>query len=224
MSNEIEPLEIVRLYRVWTSMMYRCHKQENKQYHNYGARGIVVCHEWHDFNQFCYDVGKRPDDICHLDRIDNDKGYSKENFRWTSPKINHRNKRNNTYYETHKGKMCQSELIEKIGYTRKQFQRAIEKYGIDEFLKLYKEDRLPKKHIVSDLNDIISQKFGNLTVTVLDHDKTTGTRYFCKCDCGTKTRVSRYKLLNGLAKYCRSCSRKGEKNPNSLKSRAARRP
>ena len=151
----------------------------------------------------------------HLDRINNDKGYSKENCRWTSPKINHRNKRNNTYYETHLGKMCQSELIENIGYTRKQFKRALEKYGIDEFLKMYKEERLPKKRINPNFNDILGKKFGKLKILSLDSDKSTGARYFCHCDCGKETRISRFKLMNGLAKHCKSCSKSGDLNPNS---------
>lgn len=215
MSNNLFPTEIVRLYRIWTSILYRCHNPKNKQYKNYGGRGIYLCDEWKDFNKFCEDLGRCPVEGYHLDRIDNNKGYSKENCRWTSAKINHRNKRNNTYYETHVGKICQSELIENIGYTRKQFKRAVEKYGIEHFLKLYKEDRLPKKRVVSDLNDIIGKRFGEITILSLDPNKSTGARYFCKCSCGNKTRISRFKLMNGISQICRSCSKSGDRNPNS---------
>ncbi len=213
MSIHISPTQIVRLYRVWTSMMYRCHRPDNKQYRNYGARGIFVSKEWHDFDIFCRDMGQRPNDTCHLDRIDNNQGYFKDNCRWSTPKENHRNKRNNHYYETHLGKMCQSELIEKIGYTRKQFQRCIEKYGIDTFLKMFKNNHLPKKRIISDLLDIIGNKFGKLTVLSLDGDRKTGARYFCVCDCGNHNRVTRFKLKNGIANHCKSCGKKGDLNP-----------
>lgn len=209
------PTEIIRMYRVWTSIVYRCTRKDNKQYKNYGARGISICDEWMDFNKFCYDLYPCPTKGFHLDRTDNDKGYFKENCRWVSAKVNHRNKRNNAYYETHLGKMCQSELIEKIGYTRRQFQRTIEKYGIENFLRMYRENRLPKKRIVSDLTDIIGQKISSFFIVSLDENKSTGPRYFCVCDCGNKTRVSRYKLLNYISKHCRSCSRRGDKNPNS---------
>ncbi len=222
MSINILPLEIVRLYRVWTSILYRCLRPDNKQYKNYGGRGITICEEWKDFNQFCFDVGQRPDNKAQLDRIDNNKGYFKENCRWASPKVNHRNKRNNVYFDTHLGKMCKSELIEFIGYTRKQFIRAEEKYGIKELLTMFKENRLPKKRVVSNLNDIIGHKFGDLTVLYLDENKSTGTRYFCKCDCGYTTRVTRFKLQHGMALYCKSCSKKGEKNPNTVLKRKDR--
>ncbi len=215
MSINLLPTEIMRLARVWTSIVYRCTKPENKQYKNYGGRGITLCKEWEDFNNFCRDVGLRPDETYHLDRIDNDKGYYKENCRWTSPKINHRNKRNNHYYETHIGKMCQSELIEKIGFTKRQFQRAIEKFGEKEFLKMYQENRLPNKRIKPNLLDLIGMKFDTFTILELDEDKSTGIRYFCVCDCGRENRISRFNLMNKTSFHCKSCSRRGVNNPKS---------
>lgn len=200
------PTEIIRLHRVWTGIIYRCTRKENKQYKNYGGRGINICNEWMDFNQFCKDVYPCPTEGFHLDRTDNNKGYCKENCRWVSPKVNHRNKRTNRYYDTHMGKICQSELIEIIGYTKRQFVRAIEKYGEVEFLKLFEEDRLPKKRIVANILDFINKKFGRMTVISLDEDKSTGIRYFCKCDCGRPTRVSRHKLMNEKGTQCRYCT------------------
>lgn len=217
MSNEILPTEIVSLYRIWTSMMYRCHKPSNKQYKNYGNRGIFVCEEWHDFNVFCRDVGSRPFIGCHLDRTDNDKGYFKENCKWVTPKVNHRNKRNNKYYLTHLGKICQSQLIEMIGYTRRQFQRNIEKYGEIKFLEMFKNNELPKKRVISDFGDLIGKRIGSLTIIKLDENKLTGARYFCQCDCGNKTRISRFKLTNKRVSHCSGCSVRGSNNPNSTK-------
>jgi hypothetical protein len=213
MSKNILPTEIVRLHRVWTSIMYRCLRPDNVQYKNYGGRGITICEEWKNFNKFCEDVGQRPDNISHLDRIDNDKGYFKENCRWISPKGNHRNKRNNYCLETHLGKMCKSEFIEKTGYTRKQLYRALEKYGEKKLLEMFKENKLPKKRVVADLSELIGKKFGKLTVLQLDENKSTGARYFCVCECGKKKRIARFKLLHGMSLECISCARTGDKNP-----------
>jgi hypothetical protein len=211
----ILPTEIIRLYRIWTSILYRCENPQNKQYPNYGGRGITICDEWKDFNKFVEDVGKGSKPELHLDREDNDKGYFKENCRWVTPKVNHRNKRNNKTYNTHIGTICQSEFIETIGFTRKQFKRAVEKYGEEEIILMFKEDRLPQKRIVPDLLDIVGQKIGKFQVLELDSNKATGARYFCLCDCGNKTRITRFKLLKKMPKYCKSCTRRGDRNPNS---------
>lgn len=34
-----------KLYENWCSMKNRCYNKKNKDYYNYGGRGIVVCDE-----------------------------------------------------------------------------------------------------------------------------------------------------------------------------------
>ena len=81
-------------YNVWTDMKSRCNNPNDSAYHNYGKRGISVCKEWKDdFNKFLTDMGERPEGF-QLDRIDNSKGYSRENCRWIDRKTNNRNRRN----------------------------------------------------------------------------------------------------------------------------------
>ena len=215
LSKFTKPTEITQLLRVWSSIIYRCTKPTNKQFKNYGARGISICKEWMDFNNFCKDVGPRPFEGSHLDRIDNNLGYFKENCRWTTPKVNHRNKRNNRYYETHIGKICQSELIEKLNFTRTQFRWAVEKYGIDGLLELFKTGNVPEKKVVPNLNDLIGVKVRNFTILSLDSDKSTGIRYLCKCECGKISRVSRWKLHHETRTTCISCGKKGLLNPRN---------
>lgn len=42
------------LYAVWDSMKARCYNKKNKDYKNYGARGVRICEEWRiDFLSFC---------------------------------------------------------------------------------------------------------------------------------------------------------------------------
>lgn len=78
---------------VWVNMIQRCTNEKYPQYMDYGGRGIRVCERWLDFNNFYNDMYLSYNENLELDRIDNNKGYYKENCRWATIKINQRNKR-----------------------------------------------------------------------------------------------------------------------------------
>lgn len=70
-------------YSIWEDMIDRCYNPNNVRYKHYGEKGITICEDWLRFTKFYEDMGSRPDKLT-LDRIDNDKGYSKDNCRWTT--------------------------------------------------------------------------------------------------------------------------------------------
>lgn len=91
-----------REYSVWSNMIQRCYNPKNKAYKNYGARGIAVCDEWRNsFENFISDMGECPINRS-IDRIENDKGYYKENCRWATLMEQLMNRRNTKLY-TYKG-------------------------------------------------------------------------------------------------------------------------
>ena len=90
--------EVDRLYRVWKGMKSRCYSKNAKSYKWYGARGIKVCDEWHDYNNFRewaykngYDENAKIGE-CTIDRIDSDGDYCPENCRWVGMDIQLKNK------------------------------------------------------------------------------------------------------------------------------------
>lgn len=79
-------------YQSYIAMMHRCYDDKRVSWENYGGRGILVEEEsWleetpNGYLNFLKDMGQRPEDTT-LDRIDSDRGYSKENCRWASKRL-----------------------------------------------------------------------------------------------------------------------------------------
>jgi hypothetical protein len=92
-----------KIYTCWQGMKSRCENPNAHGYDRYGGRGIKVCERWQDFRNFLEDMGEPPTPQHTIDRVDNEKGYCKENCRWSTPKEQQQNKRNNNLL-THLGK------------------------------------------------------------------------------------------------------------------------
>jgi hypothetical protein len=86
-----------KAYLAWRGMRSRCLNPNSTHYHRYGGRGITVCKEWaNSFEAFFADVGEPPVGAW-LDRIDNDKGYTKGNVRWATVQEQANNKSTNIF-------------------------------------------------------------------------------------------------------------------------------
>lgn len=86
------------LYMTWYGMIERCRNSNHVGFLRYGGSGIDVCERWAEsINNFIDDMGERPSKLHTLDRIDNTKGYSKENCRWATKKEQSRNRKDNVY-------------------------------------------------------------------------------------------------------------------------------
>ena len=101
--NEKHKLSSSRTYRSWSAMRRRCLNTLDKDWRNYGGRGITVCEAWQTtFQPFLDDMGIRPAGKT-LGRIDNQRGYCKANCRWESAAEQGQNTRQNRIIQTPAG-------------------------------------------------------------------------------------------------------------------------
>lgn len=89
-------------YRAWQCMHSRINNSNNASYKRYGARGLTICTEWYDINNFIKDMGIRPSNKHSLGRKNNNKGYSKINCRWETV-IQQENNKSTNIHNTYMG-------------------------------------------------------------------------------------------------------------------------
>ena len=120
-----------KTYKTWQQMKSRCYDESNASYSTYGADGITVCDAWkNSFENFLSDMGVRPSGMT-IDRIDNSKGYFKENCRWQTPKEQANNRRSNVIVYNNGNKLTVEEYAKLINLSdsgarfrlKKEFRR-----------------------------------------------------------------------------------------------------
>lgn len=79
-------------YNTWCNMKSRCNNSNHPNYNLYGGKGISICSEWLDYNNFLqwakstgWKVG------LTLERLNNNDNYCPENCIWVTQSIQAKN-------------------------------------------------------------------------------------------------------------------------------------
>ena len=89
------------MYHAWSTMKQRCNNPNDKNYHNYGGRGIKVCNEWlKDFSNFYnWAISNGYQEGLSIERKDVNGDYCPENCCWITMKEQQSNKRDSKKFE-----------------------------------------------------------------------------------------------------------------------------
>jgi len=150
-----------KAYRSWAHMIQRCTNPKNKDYPNYGGKGLKIEEDWvKDFSKFLEHIGDCPneDERWSLGRIDNNVGYVVGNVRWETDTQQNRNKGMNSNNKTGYTGVHILQLgdlkyyvarVQDIDGKRKQKTFSWKIYGQEEALRLAVEAR---REMILELN------------------------------------------------------------------------
>lgn len=112
-----------KTWKSWTRMRRRL-RMGTKHSPIYGK--IKMQDSWNSFENFLLDMGERPEGMT-LDRIDNEKGYYKENCRWATQAQQNRNRSTNVILTFDGKSMCATDWASEIGIHRDTIRRRIKR-------------------------------------------------------------------------------------------------
>lgn len=116
-------------YKSWSEMKSRCDHPERSSGH---YENVTYCEKWKQFKAFFEDMGIRPTGTT-LDRIDNSKGYFKENCRWADNYTQENNRTNNVKYEIDGVNLTLSQIARKYKISRSNLANKVYIYKMDIF-------------------------------------------------------------------------------------------
>lgn len=121
------------LFPVYWEARHRCESPTNKDFQNYGGRGIKFCEEWKQNPSAFFEWADRNGykQGLQLDRKNNDGDYCPENCHFVSPKENARNRRITTRLEdgTPLLDVYDRAVVKRVSYTT--FAARVIRYGWD---------------------------------------------------------------------------------------------
>jgi hypothetical protein len=113
-------------HKIWMGIKCRCKCPSATGYSRYGGREIAVCDSWRNsFEAFYRDMGPRPTPKHTVERIDNDKGYSKDNCCWATRTEQMRNMSRNHLITFNGRTQCLQEWADELGMNKATLRKRL---------------------------------------------------------------------------------------------------
>lgn len=123
-----------RLYNIWYNMKRRCLKPDNKDYKNYGSRGITICDEWlADFlNFYNWAINNGYQENLTIERIDVNGNYEPNNCTWVTIQEQLNNQRRNKKIKYNGEDLTLTQWCRKFNLTYSTIRRRLKTMTFEE--------------------------------------------------------------------------------------------
>lgn len=132
-----------RLYSIWRHMKHRCTNINDKDYNYYGGKGIKVCKDWDNYENFRdWAVSSGYDDTLTIDRINPNKDYEPNNCRWITSSENSArvvHAKSARFLNVDGELKNETQLAKEIGVVQQTIHAWIKKYGENGAIEKIKE-------------------------------------------------------------------------------------
>lgn len=126
-------------YNSYSAMKARCYQASNKEFANYGGRGIRVCGRWVDgagcstgFECFLADMGQGPSSQHSIERKDANGNYEPDNCRWATTLEQVRNRRSTRTIKFGENRIPIAEAAERTGIPYDTLLSRLDQHGWSE--------------------------------------------------------------------------------------------
>lgn len=142
-----------RIYKTYYGMIQRCFNPKSSKYSCYGGRGISVCKEWQNFQNF-YDwaIANGYKESLTIERIDVNGDYEPSNCKWIPIRQQFYNQRKTKFVNIYGCKMSIAELRDKLGIKRGILEYYLSRYGNEKAVS-YLENKFANELILAGLEN-----------------------------------------------------------------------
>lgn len=118
------------LYSIWRGMRDRIFNKNARCYKDYGGRGIKICDEWLNFENFYeWSINNGYQDDLTIERKDVNGNYCLENCKWATMKEQANNRRTNHFIEFNGKNQSMSDWAKEINIPYQTLKSRINSMG-----------------------------------------------------------------------------------------------